>query len=126
MYTVKFDASKYKNLRVGKTTITGFTMREVDGADEEVAANSAKAKGGSVTPAEELVRASIVDVNGEPTRQPYLAFDTWNSRARAFALKAFKTLNGAEEEELDSFAAAAEPVGDVSPRTSGAAASATD
>lgn len=123
MYSVRFDTKKIKNLRVGAKLITSFVVREVDGADEEIAANTAKGKGGAATNAEELVRMSIVEVNGDAVKHPYLAFDTWNSRARTFALKAFRSLNSAEEEELDGFLAAAEPAeGGPSQVTSGAAA----
>lgn len=127
-YTVLFPIpGKSKNLRVGSTAITSFKLREVDGNDEEVAANLAKAKGGSASSAEELIRLSIVEVNGQAVKQPYLGFDEWNSRARAFVLKAYKTLNSAGEDELEDFLAAATPVGDVAlPGTSGVAASGID
>ena len=106
----KYDLQKAKitRARAGKDTLLSFHMREVDGRDEEVAANMAKAKGGSASSAEEMVRLAIVAVNGKPIKQPYLQFDAWNQRARSFALKAFNDLNGYSEEEKDAFLATAE------------------
>jgi hypothetical protein len=118
----RFDTSKMKNVRAGGVLITSFTMREVDGQDEEVAAGAAKARGGSISSAEELIRLSIVAVNDQPVKQPYLAFDTWNSRARQLALKAWTSLNGVTEEEGDAFLSAASPVEGQQP---GGAASVT-
>lgn len=109
--TFRFDLTKYKNCRTSSgKAIKSFAMREVNGQDEETAANFAKAKGGSVTPAEEMVRLSITEVNGSPVKQPFLEFDTWNTRTRAFALQAFRNLNGTTEEETDAFLATAVPV----------------
>lgn len=110
MSTFRFDLSKYKNCRTtsGKV-ITSFVMREVNGQDEETAANFAKAKGGSVTAAEEMVRLSIVEVNGVTVKHPFLEFDTWTTRTRAFALQAFRNLNGTTDEEVDAFLLTAVP-----------------
>jgi hypothetical protein len=108
-YVVTFNAKGLKGLRCGDTAITSFALREVDGQDEDIAANTAKAKGGSTTSTEELVRLSVVEVNGQPVKQPYLEFDLWNSRARAFALKAWGSINSASEAELEGFLAAAAP-----------------
>lgn len=107
---IKFDLKKanIKRARVGKDQLDNFHMREVDGRDEEIAANMAKAKGGSATSGEEMVRLAIVAVNGKPVKQPYLQFDTWNQRARSFALKAFNELNGYTKDEEEAFLATAE------------------
>ncbi len=106
MYQVKFDCSHLKNLRVGTKRITSFSVREIDGADEELAANYAKSKGGVSNAGEEAVRIAIVEVNGEAVKQPYLAFDTWNSRARSFCLNAFRSLNGTTDSEVEGFLSA--------------------
>ncbi len=107
-YAVTYNAKTMpkwpKNLRgPGGTPINSFTIREYDGQDEEVAANSAKAKGGSVNVTEELIRLCITEVNGEIVRQPYLAFDQWNGRARTFAAAAYREINGAMDEEVQDF-----------------------
>ncbi len=111
---VKFDfeKAKIKRARAGKVDLKSFHMREVDGRDEEVAANMAKNKGGSASASEEMIRIAIVAVNGEPVQQPYLQFDVWNQRARSLALKAFNSLNGFTQEEGDVFLETAEE-GDV-------------
>jgi len=106
-YQQRFDTSKMKHVRAGSLTITSFTLREVDGQDEEIAAAAAKARGGNVSSAEELIRLSIVEVNDQPVKQPYLAFDTWNSRARALALRAWASLNSVTEDETEAFLNAA-------------------
>lgn len=107
---VKFDfeKAKIKRAKCGDKELKSFHMREVDGRDEEIAANVAKSKGGSASASEEMIRLAIVAVNGEPVPQPYLKFDLWNQRARAFALKAFNELNGFTAEESDTFLGTAE------------------
>jgi len=107
----RFDLTGLKNCKMSNgTKLTSFTLREVDGRDEELAANTAKTKGGSVTTTEELVRYSITHVNDEPIKQPYLQFDLWTSRARGFLLQAFREVNGFKEEESDLFLKTAEEV----------------
>lgn len=106
---VKYDFTKagIKRVRAGKVLLESFHMREVDGRDEEMAANWAKSKGGSASSTEELVRLAIVAVNGQAVTQPYLQFDAWNQRARSFALRAFNDLNAFTEEEKVGFLATA-------------------
>ena len=106
-YTYNFLKAGVKNARVGTTQIVTITLREVNGLDEESAANSAKARGGSVTTGEELIRISVVAVNGSPVTQPYLAFDTINTRGRAFIMRAFNEINGMSTKEGDDFLATA-------------------
>ena len=103
-----FEKAKIKRAKCGDTPLREFHMREVDGRDEEVAANTAKMKGGAASSSEEMIRLAIVAVNGEPVQQPYLKFDIWNQRARAFALKAFNDLNGFTQDESDLFLGTAE------------------
>lgn len=103
-----FEKAKIKRAKCGDTPLRDFHIREVDGRDEEVAANTARMKGGAASSSEEMIRLAIVAVNGEPVQQPYLKFDVWNQRARAFALKAFNDLNGFTAEESDSFLGTAE------------------
>lgn len=117
-YTVKFDTRKNKNLRIDArgTALLEFVIKEVDGVDEEAAANFAKARGGSANVTEELVRAGIVSVNGQAVQQPYLAFDAWSVRARGFVFQAFKSVNGTEDKEMEDFIAAAVPNGESQPQ----------
>ena len=119
-----FEKAKIKRARAGKVELRSFVMREIDGRDEEVAAGYVKAKNDNTTVTEEMVRLSIVSVNDQPVPQPYLAFDTWNSRARIFAVKAFNEVNGMTSKEEDDFFGTAEEV-DAPLPSSGASASAT-
>lgn len=114
-----FEQAKIKRARCGNVDLKDFHMREVNGQDEELAANWAKQKGGAASSSEEMVRLAIVAVNGEPVKQPYLQFDVWNQRARSFALKAFNELNGFNGDEGDRFLGTAEeedlPTGSAKP-----------
>jgi len=94
----KYDLAKLKNCN-----IKSFVIRETDGEDEETAAVLAKAKGEGHSSFEELVRMSLVYVDGKKIEQPYEDFDGWNSRTRAFVLQAFKALNSVEEKEVGDF-----------------------
>lgn len=110
MASYLFDLSKHKGVRLADgTVLASFKMRETDGRDEEHAANTAKAKGGSMTALEEQIRLSLVEVNGEPVNNghPYLAYDSWCSRARHFAFTAYRSLNSAKDDEVESFLASA-------------------
>lgn len=90
------------------SALESFTLRETDGKDEEYAAQRAKAKGGDATTVEELVRISIVAVNGEPVIQPYEKLAQWNSRARGLVVTAWRSLNTISDKEDTDFLAAAE------------------
>ncbi len=101
---VQYDISKYDKPKK-PLSLQSFAIREVDGSDEERAAISAKAKGGAATVYEELVRLSIVEVDGSPVNHdgmPLTAYDSWNSRTRVFVLNAFRALNGIDEKEETS------------------------
>lgn len=107
---IKFDLSKRKGCSLADgTPIASFKMRETDGRDEENAANTAKAKGGSMTALEEQIRLSLVEVNEQAVNAgaPYLAYDNWNSRARAFAFEAYRSMNSVKTEEVADFLATA-------------------
>lgn len=107
---IKFDLEKLKGCALTDgTPITSFKMRETDGRDEENAANTAKAKGGSMTALEEQIRLSLVEVNGAKVNDgvPYLAYDSWNSRVRQFAFEAYKSINAAKADEVAGFLAGA-------------------
>jgi hypothetical protein len=98
---------------VGDATLTSFTLRETNGKDEEYAAERAKAMKTSMT--EELIRVSIVAVNGERVAQPYLALGLWNSKARTRLARAFQEINSASDKEDEDFdkADAAPEAGDA-------------
>jgi hypothetical protein len=89
-------------------SVKSFTLKETSGADEALAAEQKAAKGARATVFEELVRASIHAVDDQLVTQPYLEYDLWNSRTRAFALKAFVEVNGIEEDETSDFLSNAE------------------
>lgn len=108
MVTLKFklDGKKYVNIK-------SFTIRETNGEDEDRAAMLAKAKGGAASMMEELVRLSIVEVDGEAVNAepgvPYAAFDKWNSKTRTFVLNAYKRLNSlSEADDAENFLASGE------------------
>lgn len=100
-----YDLSKRKGC-----SISSFIMRETTGKDEEVAATQRKLRGANGSVFEELVRLSLVEVDGQPVEQPFFAWDDWNSRTRAHVLEAFKSINGLGEDEKSDFLAGALPV----------------
>lgn len=104
----KFSCLKLKNCNVAEgVKLESFSVRETDGRDEEYAAQRAKAKGGVTTTTEELIRASISEVNGLPVTQPYEAMDSWNSRARGFLIAAWRNVNAVDDTEVQDFLLAA-------------------
>lgn len=118
-YSVRFPAPKprkgklsraSKRFMVGpKTRLESFTLREIDGSDEEYVATRAKALGDETNLGEEMIRISIVAVNDEPVQQPY-SLKTWNAPARALLATAWRELNAVTPEEEDDFLS--EAVGD--------------
>ena len=95
---MKFDLSRRKG-----SQIKSLVVRETTGADEEVAAGWAKAKGGTATVVDGLVRISIVEVDGKAVEQPYGPYDKWNSRTRQYATVAWRMLNIVEDDDLEDF-----------------------
>ena len=95
---IRYDLSKKKGCN-----ITSVTMIETTGEDEEVAAGWAKAKGDAVSPAEELVRISICEVNDASVEQPFMDFNRWNTKTRSYVLAAWKAINIVEDSDLDDF-----------------------
>lgn len=106
---LRFDMSKFKGC-----SIESFCMREVDGRDEAVATMAAKAKGGSTTMGDELVRRSLTKVNDAPVNmddsEPFGEYDSWNSRTRNFVFEAFQAMNAVKADEKDSFLSSAQPL----------------
>jgi hypothetical protein len=84
-------------------------MTETTGLDEELAATQQKLRGQNSSVFEELVRLSIVEVDGQKVEQPFTDWDKWNSRTRAYVLAAFRSINGVEDNERADFLASARP-----------------
>lgn len=78
-------------------------MRETCGLDEQIAARVADSRGEASNVAVEMVRRSIVAVDGAPVVQPFLQFDNWNTRTRQFVLKAYEQMNSVPEEDIAVF-----------------------
>lgn len=106
MLVIKFKPPA--RCRIADEDLTEFELRETDGKDESNATMSAKGKTGNYV--EELLSMSLVSVNGRAVNQgvPYADFSKWNSRARAFALKAWQFANGMGDDEEDPFVRGAE------------------
>jgi hypothetical protein len=85
-------------------------IRETNGVDEQQAALAASLEGERGSLYSELIRLSIVEVDGEKVTQPFLAMDGFNSRTRAFLIRAYESLNDVKEEELAAFLGASEDV----------------
>ena len=99
--------------KCGDEEIHSFEMRETTGKDESNAASSTRAKGERGNQIEELICAAFTSINGKPVNvdgKPYDQFSNWNSRGRAFALKAWTYLNGVAEGEDAPFVESAESV----------------
>lgn len=90
-----------------RVDVESITIREVNGKDEELAETWSQAKGKQGNTLVELLRLSIVKVNGVAVPQPFGDFDGWNSRTRKFAMDAFAEINGTTKDEKDAFLAGA-------------------
>ena len=87
-----------------------ITIREVDGDDEIKAAMLAdehkKQRGGEWSPLIELIRMSVVEINGKKVSY-FDAFDSWRSKARNAVTRFYNELNGLDEEDLKACVAKA-------------------
>lgn len=99
-------------------SIREIVIRETNGHDEERAAAYAEAKGGKSSTYAELIRTSIISVDGEKVTQPFSAMDEWNSKTRALVIKAFQQLNDLPEKEIADFLEGSKEVteGESAPR----------
>ncbi len=89
-------------------SIGSVSIRQTFGPDEQVAAKFAEAKaGGTDMIAEELMRASIVKVDGELVSVPFTDFDSWNLLTRKFVWTEWSKVNGIGVEEITNYAATA-------------------
>lgn len=85
-------------------------IRETDGIDEQDAAMRAESRGPRGTIFGELVRASVVSVDGKKVDQPFMEMERWNSRTRKLVLQGYQELNDTKDEEDAVFLATAEDV----------------
>lgn len=97
----KFDLPQGNGQK--RVNIKSVSLREITGTDEILAASLAEAKGKQGSVQAELVRLSIVKVDGLPVEQPFGALDTWNSRTRKFVLDAFISINSTSQKESEDF-----------------------
>lgn len=91
-------------------SVAELVLRETTGEDEILASSIAEAKGKGSTVMEEMLRLSIVKVDGEKITQPYEATKKWNSKTRSLLLRAYVALNHVEDKEDADFLSGAEPV----------------
>lgn len=87
-----------------------FVMRETCGLDEQQAARIVESRGGASDIVQEMIRRSIVAVDGEKVAQPYFELDNWNTRTRQFVLKAYEAMNSVPEVDIALFQSASEQV----------------
>lgn len=105
----KFKAAK------GIREFKEIEIREVSGKDEITAATWVDAKraryGESATNnLMELIRVSIVSVDGVPTNGiPFEAMDDWTSRTRNFVVRLWNSLNAVEDDEVKKAITEADP-----------------
>jgi hypothetical protein len=92
-----------------KCSVQQVKFRETNGKDEALAAVKAKALGDQGSTTDELVRLSIMEVDGQQVQQPYGDYDGWNTRTRALALAAWRSLNGFDDVEAADFLRQAVP-----------------
>jgi len=91
--------------------VASFVIREVNGHDEQHAALQVEARGEARTSHyNELIRLSLVEVDGEAVTQPFLAMEEWNTRTRSLLLRGYDKVNGLEDEEVAVFLTGAEVV----------------
>ena len=76
-----------------RVSIKSVTLRETDGRDGYRARHLAQKAGPGVTAYDELLRLSIVEVDGVDVEQPYAEMDQWTTRTRQFVQRAFTELN---------------------------------
>jgi hypothetical protein len=106
-----------KGVREFKT----IEIREVNGEDEIAAAIVADGKkaqtGKDWSPQVELIRMSIVSLDGNPVggAVPFVAFDRWTTRARNAVLRFYDIMNGLDDSDLKACVAAAMATEQTSP-----------
>ena len=76
-------------------------MRETCGIDEQKAASIVDSKQGLTALGAELIRLSIVAVDGQGIMQPYIPFDEWNTKTRNLVIGFYEELNTIPAAELE-------------------------
>lgn len=103
-YLFKFPKPKF-----GRFAASSISVKEMTPDDEEMAHKLAEAKGKKEDGlGVELVRASIVAVDGKPVSTGFPEFDKWNAKSRNFAAEAWRAVNGSTEDEKKVFLESAE------------------
>ena len=96
-----------KGVREFKT----ITIQEVNGEDEMRAAMAAEARKGKTgrdwSPFIEMVRLSVVEIDGERPANGFEHFEKWSSKARNAVMTFYNDVNGLDEEDLKACVAAA-------------------
>ncbi len=119
--TVRYNLDKFTECSdQSDRKILAFTIRTTDGTDETHASKMAEKNGSSMT--EELIAFSLVSYevegeDGKPALQVidhapgFRGFDKWSTKARNFAVAAWRKLSTPDEGDLASFFASATDVG---------------
>ena len=89
-----------------------IVVRETGGRDEILAAKQFDSRPDHTTMEIELVRNSIVFVDGKSVIRPFMDLDDWSSQSRNYVAAAYNALNALPEEQVAVFLATGE---DVSP-----------
>jgi hypothetical protein len=90
--------------------IEEIVVRQTDGYDEKDAAKMVDARPTETGIYSELVRLSIVSVDGELVDQPFMAIDRWSTKTRDLVMTAYNELNENDEAAKAVFLAASEDV----------------
>lgn len=85
------------------SAVSTITMRETNGIDEQAAALQADARGERSTIYAELVRLSVVAVDGKPVIQPFVELEQWTSVMRALVNDGYTHLNDLKEADKIAF-----------------------
>src|SRR6185369_9836826 len=104
MLEIQYDITQYSTAK-RPLSIKSFTIRETTGRDEDLAALASKARGGTSSIVEELIKRSLTEVDGQAVNKeegiPFQDWEKWNSATRSFVTQAFQALNGVAKEDLD-------------------------
>ncbi len=89
-------------------SVREIVVRETTGKDEGEAVALAKQKGEKGSFLDEMVKRSIMSVDGSPVSQPFTDLEEWSSKTRSYALKAYLKVNGTDDNESEDFLQSAE------------------
>lgn len=114
-----------------RCSVGEIVIRELLASDEIEIAKALDRKGVDSADARvnESIRYALAEVDGGPVNQagiPYAALDNWSLRTMRFAMRAFFEVNGVDEKEADTFAAAGVDVDAHQLRANAAAVSPAD